>query len=173
MAKRKDPQFVDQENDTLHYFHHFADRLERRYDLGITMDEYLELCKQELNLLYVLTPNKRVGYVTFKGKTILVVRCNASRLLNTCLMEGQPLMTPNKYKNRGISQEQFNGDLDAALSKIEIMAGWLRDNPDKKRAFFTEDIFNSPNWMYGAAYRKAGERDYHWLATVIKNLYNS
>lgn len=170
MAK-KDPEYVDLENDTLHYYQHFSDRLKRRYNLEISFDEYIDLCQKDIDLLYVLTPNKRVGYIEIKGKRVMIIRCNASRLLNTCLREGQPLMTPNKYKNRGISQDQFNDDLNFALFKIEIMTEWLRENPNKEREFFTGNIFNCANWMYGAAYKKARDRDHHWFATVIKNLY--
>lgn len=168
---RKDEKFVDAENDTLHYFHHFTDRLKRRYQIEITFDEYLDLCNQPIELLYVITPNKRVGYLEIKGKCVMVIRCNASKLLNTCLTEGQPLMTPNRYKNKGVSQERFNNDLQSALAKLETMAQWLRSNPDKRREFFTDNIFNAPNWMYGAAYRKECERQ-HWFSTVIKNLYH-
>lgn len=169
---RQDPKFVDAENDMLHYFHHFTDRLKSRYGIEISFDEYIDLCKQDIDLLYVLTPNKRVGYIEIKGKNVMVVRCNAARLLNTCLRKGQPLMTPNRYKNQGISMDQFNNDLNFALLKIEIMAEWISENPGRDKEFFTGNIFNAPSWMYGAAKKKAQNRDHHWFATVIKNLYN-
>lgn len=155
-----------------YYYPHFNERLIERYGFDISLDEYLELNNQELDLLYILTPNKRVGKINFKGRDILVVKCLASKCLNTCLINDGLLPVPRTYKKRGITQQQFKIDLEIALEKIDVLVDIFRRVD--KRDFFVNKPLGYPDWMYSAAYHKIeGNENHlkHFLLRVVRNLY--
>jgi hypothetical protein len=154
-----------------YYFPHFSGRLLERYGIDITIDEYKRLCEEPIELLYVLTPNKRFGRLKIKGVDVLVVRCNASKLLNTALTINGTLPVPRRYRKSGISPEQFSDDLRDALSKIDHLRQCF--NEMDKRDFFVNKPCDYPNWMYGAAYSKEREFNHHFLVRVVRNLYRN
>jgi hypothetical protein len=117
-----------------YYYPHFRDRLMERYGLEISLDEYLELNNQPVELLYVLTPNKRLGKVNFNGNDIVVIKCNAGKVLNTCLEAEGQMPVPRRYKKRGITPQQFQKDLEIAFEKIDMLTDIYKQT--QKRDFF-------------------------------------
>jgi hypothetical protein len=174
MAARKDIIFEVFEGDKQYYFSHFATRLKQRYGLIIYASEYEKLCGQSLELLYKLSPNKRVGYVLFKGKKILVIRCNASKLLNTCLLEKANWPVPQRYKKirGGVTCDQFNQDIKIALMKIESIIEYLKWNNNSTEKLYKERPLPFPDWIYRAAIEKHKNITNKWMVKIVKNLYN-
>lgn len=175
MVVGKDIIFEVFEGDKQYYYRHFFIRLKQRYGLVIYPTEYEKLCMQSLELLYKLSPNKRVGYLTFKGKKILVIRCNASKLLNTCLPVNSGWPVPHRYKRikgGGVTFEQFNKDIEIALMKIESIIEYLKWNNGSTEKLYKERPLPFPNWTYGAAVEKYKGITNQWMVKIVKNLYN-
>lgn len=66
--------YKDQEKRVL--YSHFAVRLEERYNIEISFEEWKHLCKTHpLTILEKPQPhNKRFGFITYKGVDIVVIR---------------------------------------------------------------------------------------------------
>lgn len=60
------------------YFRHFSERLSLRYDILITFEEYVQLCKIPIDVLLVQTSDTRkkslLGYLQIKDKKVKVVK---------------------------------------------------------------------------------------------------
>lgn len=159
-------------HDIDYYYQHFAIRLGQRYKMLISLEEYIDLCKQDLDQLYMISHNKRLGYVTLNDKRILVIYCNAAKCINTCLAPGHMFPVPNRFKNKGVDLVMFNADLRLAFEKINICITFLRDNNGDIRRMYLEKPGNYPVWIYGAAANKFLCKNNGWMAHLVKKLYN-
>lgn len=159
-------------HDIDYYYQHFAIRLGQRYRMLISKEEYTSLCLQNVDQLYIISSNKRLGYVTFKETRVLVIKCNASRCLNTCLDPGQLWPVPNRYKNKGIDTVQFNTDLRQAFGKINMVMRYLAENSGDIKKMYLERPGDYPEWVYGAAANKYLVKNNGWMAHLVKKLYN-
>lgn len=162
-----------EKNDNLfeYFFNHFKMRLIERYDIDITKEEYIELCKKDIDILYRLSSNKRIGFLKIKEKKVMVIRCNKEKVLNTALLEGGELPIPAAYKREGITREKFNSDLKKALEKIETLKEEMATSKNKK-IFFVEKIKHYPLWMIGAA-NAASENKKVIISKIVFSLYNT
>jgi len=155
-----------------YYYPHFNGRLKERYGFSITIDEYVELCKKDIELIYVLSPNKRFGVLKINDVDVWVIRCNAAKQLNTALHQKGTMPLPSRYRKMGISTERFNADLKFALETIEYLKDCFFTLNDKRK-FFVEKPGGFPDWMYGAAYSMSAEFRHHFMVRVVKNLYRT
>lgn len=154
-----------------HYYEHFNLRLLQRYGMNVSKDEYMFLCSCKIHLLYVLTPNKRFGVIRFKGKNILVVKDNASGLLNTALPDDSLSPRPSYIRKMGISTEQFNDDLNEAIYKITELSDLYKRIKDDRYWFMQMPQIHK-YWMLSAAKKLAAHHPHETLILIVKNLYN-
>ena len=54
-------------------YHHFNERLQQRYGIEITIEEYIKLCRTHIDRVKN-QPNKIIGVMKIKGVNVLVVR---------------------------------------------------------------------------------------------------
>ena len=158
--------------DIEYYYPHFNKRLKERYGLFVTIEEYIELCKKEIELMYILSPNKRFGVLKIKDVDVWVIRCNAGKQLNTALSQKGALPLPLRYRKVGVTTERFNTDLKLAIERIEYLKDCFFALNDKRK-FFVEKPGGFPDWMYRAAYSMALEFKTHVMLRVVRNLYRT
>lgn len=61
-------------NEFASAYYHFNDRLNERYGVSISIEEYKELCKTPVHKIEQPTQNKKVGFLNIKGVDVLVVK---------------------------------------------------------------------------------------------------
>lgn len=153
-----------------HYYEHFNLRLLQRYGMNVSKDEYRFLCTCKINLIYVLTPNKRFGVIRFRGQNIFVVKDKASGLLNTALPDDSFFPRPAYVRKLGVSKEQFNEDLNEAIYQITELADLYKRIKDD-RYWFMQMPKIKKFWMLSAARRIAVQHPHDHLILIVKNLY--
>lgn len=154
-----------------YYYPHFNERLKARYGFEITIEQYSELCKKDIELIYVLSPNKRFGVLRITDVDVWVIRCNAGKQLNTALSHTGTMPLPSRFRKMGISTKQFNEDLKIALDKISYLKDSFIEMGRNQRDFFVNKPGGYPGWMYGAAYSLSADFRHHFMVRVVRNLY--
>lgn len=54
-------------------YHYFNERLQQRYGIDVTIDEYMQLCRAHIDKIRN-QPHKIIGVMKIKGVNVLVVR---------------------------------------------------------------------------------------------------
>jgi hypothetical protein len=152
-----------------YYYNHFNLRLKERYNLSLTLEEYLEYCNKEIDFIYDISCNKRFGSLKIKGVDTWVIRDNGARLLNTViLIDEQRLPLPIDLRLKGLDGIEFNSLIQNKLKIIDELVSLLT-NGMSRRDLFVNRPFNYPKWIYVAAEKK--ERGFLIFEIIVKNLF--
>jgi len=103
-------------NFPIQRYNHTKDRLMERYNLSITEEEYLTLCKDLKNaqIIDVYSTNRDIRLFQFKGKNVYFGYNHQLELINTAL----PITTAT---NKNICKEDVFPNEQAAVSYMETM----------------------------------------------------
>lgn len=156
---------------------HFIERLQERYGIDITQEEYYELCEQPLQQIYSLTFAKRYGTIDIKGQQIPVIRDKKHQTLNTCVPSDGTLPMPVKYKKAGKQYEDFENDVQVMNERIDHLVDWLKNNyrlPEDQKRFFVEKPLDYRQYEYAAAWNRFNgkpERTYKLIRKLCEKTY--
>lgn len=133
-----------------YHFPHFRDRLKERYNLDISLEEYLALNEEPVLPIYYISCQNKIGTVSFKGVELVVIKYMNPKVLKTVLLKDREYPMPKIIKEAGFTKEQFHAGLKAVIKEIE----------DVKEIFLTKtakEIYMTrpgdyPIWLYGNAH---------------------
>jgi hypothetical protein len=153
-----------------YYSEHFRMRLLQRYNISITAEEYIILCKQKIRVLYPLTVEKRFGILNIKGIDVYIIKNKFVDILNTAiLLENNFYPVPLRLIRQGVSAEDFTNTLNDALNLIKSMSKVLATMT--KRDFFINQPGGYEFWIYSAAYNINRPNITFTWTNIIDNLY--
>lgn len=68
------------------WYTHFNERLQERYGISVSFDEYKILCRQKVAIIKYQSKNKAIGFLNIKGVKVLVAKeRHRKRILSTAL----------------------------------------------------------------------------------------